>query len=86
MPQFDNLEEAQAEILRLQEENTLLASERDILSQNNTDLTAELERSRKLNQHYFNKLEQQFIPTEDENDDSEEVPSCEDFARTLNII
>lgn len=80
------LEEAQAEIIRLQEQVTELTNEKDTLSQNNTTLTQELEGVRKLNQQYFNKLSQQFIPTEDKNDEEEEVPSCEDFARTLNII
>lgn len=81
------IEEAQAEIIRLQEENTRLTNERDTLSQNNTTQAQELESVRKLNQEYFNKLSQQYIPTEDKNDrEEEEVPSCEDFAKTLNII
>ena len=81
------LEEAQAEILRLQEENTQLTNERDTLSQNNTELNGELERVKNLNQQYFNKLSQQYIPADDQDDDQdEEAPTCEDFARTLNII
>ena len=81
------LEEAQAKILELQEQNAQLTNERDTLSQNNADLTSELEGVKKLNQQYFNKLSQQFIPTEDKNDEEDdEVPSCEDFAKTLNII
>lgn len=81
------LEEAQAKILELQEQNAQLTNERDTLSQNNADLTGELESVKKLNQQYFNKLSQQYIPTEDKNDDDEnEVPSCEDFAKTLHII
>lgn len=80
------LEEAQAEILRLQEENAQLTNERDTLSQNNTDLTGELESVKKLNQQYFNKLSQQYVQQDDDDDDDEDVPSCEDFAKTLNII
>lgn len=81
------LEQAQAKILELQEQNAQLTNERDTLSQNNADLTGELESVKKLNQQYFNKLSQQYIPTEDKNDDDEEeVPSCEDFAKTLHII
>jgi FtsZ-binding cell division protein ZapB len=81
------LEQAQAKILELQEQNAQLTNERDTLSQNNADLTGELETVKKLNQQYFNKLSQQYIPTEDKNDDDEvEVPSCEDFAKTLHII
>jgi FtsZ-binding cell division protein ZapB len=81
------LEEAQAKILELQEQNTKLTNEKETLSQNNADLSTELESVKKLNQQYFNKLSQQFIPTEDKNDkDEPEVPSCEDFAKSLNII
>ena len=84
---FNTLEEAQAEILRLQEANTELANERDTLSQNNTTLTGELENVRKLNQQYFNKLSAQYSQQPDESDsEDEEVLSCEDFAKTLNIL
>ena len=86
MADFNTLEEAQAEIVRLNEALTERTNECDTLSQNNDTLTQELESVRKLNQQYFNKLSQQFIPTEDKKDDEQEVPSCEDFARTLNII
>lgn len=81
------LEEAQAKILELQEENTKLTNERDTLSQDKTQLTQELDSVKKLNQQYFNKLSQQFFPAEDKNDDKEdEVPSCEEFAKSLNIL
>ena len=85
--QFTTLEEAQAEIIRLNEKVTELTNERDTLSQNNTTLTGELDSVRKLNQQYFNKLSAQYSPEEDETDnDDEEVPTCEDFAKTLNIL
>ena len=81
------LEEAQAEIIRLNEQVTELTNERDTLSQNNNTLTGELESVRKLNQQYFNKLSAQYSQQPDENNDGEEeVQSCEDFAKTLNII
>ena len=81
------LEEAQARILELQEQNTELTNERDTLSQNNTQLASELESVRKLNQTYFNKLSAQYSHQEGEKDkDEEEAPSCEDFAKTLNIL
>lgn len=87
MPEFNTIEEARAEILRLNEQVTELTNERDTLSQNNATLSGELEDVRKLNQQYFNKLSQQYIPTEDKKDDLEgEVPSCEDFAKTLKIF
>ncbi|MBP3683375.1 MAG: hypothetical protein J6J12_00220 [Oscillospiraceae bacterium] len=81
------LEEAQAEIIRLQEANTELTNERDTLSQNNASLTTELESVRRLNQQYFNKLSAQYSQEQDEtNNDDEEVQSCEDFAKTLDIL
>ena len=81
------LEEAQAEIIRLQEQVTELTNERDTLSQNNTTLTGELESVRKLNQQYFNKLSAQYLHDGDKKDDGEEdVPTCEEFAKTLNIL
>lgn len=87
MPNFNTLEEAQAEIIRLNEQVTELTNERDTLSQNNTTLTGELESVRKLNQQYFNKLSAQYSQQPDEKDDGEEeVQSCEDFARTHNIL
>lgn len=80
---FETLEQAQAEILRLNEELTERTNERDTLSQNNATLTQELEDVRKLNQQYFNKLSQQYSPQGDKTDKEEkEVPSCEEFART----
>ena len=85
MPEINTLEEARAEILRLQEENTELRNERDTLSQNNTTQAQELESVRKLNQQYFNKLSAQFQDQEDKNNSDEEVPSCEEFAKTITI-
>jgi len=84
---FNTLEEAQAEIIRLNEELTERTNERDTLSQNNATLTGELESVRKLNQQYFNKLSAQYSQEPDKNDsDEEEVQSCEDFAKTLEIL
>lgn len=82
------LEQAKAKILELQETNTKLTNERDTLSQDKTQLSQELDDVKKLNQQYFNKLSQQFFPQEDKNDEPEkEVPSCEEFAKSLtNII
>lgn len=81
------LEEAQAKILEQQETITQLTTEKETLSQNNNDLTTELESVKRLNQQYFNKLSQQYLPEEDKKDDEEkEVPSCEEFAQSLNIL
>ena len=84
---FNTLEEAQAEIIRLNEELEERTTERDSLSQNNTQLASELETVRKLNQTYFNKLSAQYSHEEGEKDDGEEeAQSCEDFAKTLDIF
>lgn len=83
---FNTLEEAQAEIVRLNEELTARTNERDTLSQNNVTLTSENESLRKLNQDYFNKLTAQYSKQNNENDNEDkEVVSCEEFAKTLNI-
>lgn len=78
------LEEAQERILDLEEELTTARNERDTFSQNNATLTAENENLRKLNQKYFNKLSQQFVPQEEPAKDEPEE-SLEDFAKTINI-
>ena len=85
--EFKTIEEAKAKVLELQEKVTELTNERDTLSQNNATQAQELESVRKLNQQYFNKLSAQYSQEPDKNDDDEEeVQSCEDFAKTLNII
>jgi len=80
------LEEAQAEIIRLQEANTELTNERNTLSQNNESLTQEVNSLRTLNQKYFNKLSAQYSePDGGKKDDDKTTPTCEEFAKTLNI-
>ncbi len=84
MAEITTLEQAQAEILRLQEENTALTNERDTLSQNNETLTQELKDVRTLNQTYFNKLQAQYDGAEGKKDEEEEdPPSCEAYAKTI---
>ena len=86
MADFNTLEEAQAEIIRLNEVLTETQNERDTLSQNNNELTVDNDRLRKLNQSYFNKLSAQFPNQENKTDDDDkEVPSCEEFAKTIKI-
>lgn len=83
---ISTLEEAQAEIIRLNEELTERTNERDTLSQNNETLTADNESLRKLNQQYFNKLTAQYSDQGSENnEDDNEAPTCEEFAKTLSI-
>ena len=84
---FETLEEAQAEILRLNDALTAATNERDAHAQTIAAQAEELESVRKLNQSYFNKLVAQNPRQEDEKkDEDEEVLSCEDFAKTLADI
>lgn len=82
---FDTLEAAQAEVVRLQEEVTRLENERDTLSQNNETLSADLDRVRTLNQTYFNKLQAQYSPAAEKEQDDDEPLSCEEYAKTIII-
>ena len=83
MPNFTTLDEAQAEIIRLNEAMAELQTERDTLSQNNANLSQELESVRKVNQNYFNKLQAQYSDPEGKKDDEKEPPSCEEYAKTI---
>lgn len=86
MPEFNTLEEARAEILRLNEELTTAKNERDSYSTRVTEQGEELEKVRKLNQQYFLKLSAQYVPTPKPDEDTDDdAPSCEDFAKTLTI-
>ena len=78
------LEEAQAEIVRLQEELSTAQNERDNYSTQLTETQKDLEKVREINQQYFLKLSAQHNPPKPDEDDHEPV-SCEDFARTLTI-
>ena len=80
------LEEAQAQIIEQKERITELENERDTLSEKNKNLTEDNERIRTLNQKYFEKLSMQTENPENPNKDEEpEVPTCEEFAKTLTI-
>lgn len=80
------LEEAQEQIVNLNEQLTEITNERDTLRANNENLTADLNRVRELNQRYFERLSQQFVPpgSNSANEEPNE-PTCEDFARSLKI-
>lgn len=83
-PEFNTLEEARAEIVRLNEELATRTTERDHYSTQLTEINKELEKVRTINQEYYLKIcAQREEPDEDEPD--EDVPSCEDFARSLTI-
>ena len=78
------LEEAQAEIIRLQGELDTVNTERDNYAARVGELENDLEKVRGINQEYFLRLSQQYKPTpEIDPDEGEDAPSCEDFAKTL---
>lgn len=79
------LEEAQAEILRLQERNAELETENENYFQKVKELTQDNERVRELNQKYFLKLSAQYTPNHEPQKDEPDAPSCEDFAKSLTI-
>lgn len=80
------LEEAQEQIVNLQNSLTEVTNERDTLKTNNQNLTNDLTRVRELNQRYFEKLSAQYVPPGgDTGNDGHEEPTCEEFARTLKI-
>ena len=82
---FNTLEEAQAEIIRLNEELTRVTNERDAHKRTSADLTTDNDRLRKLNQDYFNKLSAQYSPTPKDPEPETAPPTCEEFAKNLII-
>lgn len=78
------LEEAQERILELEGQLETVRTERDTLSQNNNELTKNLEAARTLNQKLFDRVkvtEASEASAEEEDD----VPTCEEFAKTIII-
>lgn len=84
-PEFNTLEEARAEILRLNGELERAETERDNYSNIATETGKELEKVRELNQKYFLELSAKYDKDEPEKDDDDEPVNLEDFARTLTI-
>lgn len=83
MPEINTIEEARAEIVRLSDALTAMTNERDTLSQNNETLTQDNERLSRLNQTYFNRIMAQDSNQAGEPEEETEVPTCEEYARTL---
>lgn len=78
-------EEMQERILQLEEENKGLTAERDTLLENNKTLTDDIQRVRAVNQRYFEKLSMQEGSQNDDEDEEETAPSCEEFAKTIQL-
>ena len=84
--EIKTLEEAKAEIVRLNTELTNANNDKQTLSQNNENLAKELEQVRTINQQYYNRLMAQFSEPEGKKDEEDEdAPTCEEFAKTLKI-
>lgn len=84
--QFSTLEEARAEIIRVQELLTAAETERDALKSQNATQAEDLRRVRELNQQYFLKLSAQILDHEKEDpQQDEQIQTCEEFAKTLTI-
>lgn len=83
---FETLEEAQAEIVRLNEELIQKGMEYDSLLENNNAQAKDIETLRTINQQYFNRLMVQDSQQAGKKpEDDEEALTCEEFARTLKI-
>lgn len=83
-PSPQTLEEAQAEILRLQDELQTAKADAENYRGQVTEKASELEKVREINQQYFLRLSAQHQPTTPP-EEEEETPTCEEFAKTLNI-
>ena len=86
-PIYKTVEEAQAEILRLQEELTTVKADRDNYSTQVSDLQKENEKVRELNQQYFLKLTAQYNPnTKTEEDEGHGWKFQNKFHHTYKIV
>lgn len=85
IPTFNTLEEAQAEIIRLNEALTESQTAAQNYSDRITELESDLENVREINQKYFLKLSAQYAPPGQDDQDEPDAPTCEDFAKTLTI-
>jgi len=80
---IETIEQAQERILELETQLTELTNERDTLSENNKNLSHDLEAARTLNQKLFERVTTKETPEDD--DEGDDVESCEDFAKKLSF-
>ena len=78
------LEEAQERILELEGQLETVTTERDKLSEDNKDLTSNLEKARTLNQKLFDRVSVQSTE-EASTDDEDDAPTCEELAKSIII-
>lgn len=79
------IEEAQEKILELTEQLEQEKAKVTTLENDKQSLSEEVERVRTVNQRYFEKLTAQVLQDEPDADEPDDVPSMEEFAKTLNI-
>lgn len=79
------IEQAQERILELESQLETVTTERDTLLHDKSELSTHLENARTLNQKLFERVEAQHADGSAPDDDDEPAPSCEDFAKSLNI-
>lgn len=85
MPEINTIEEARAEILRLNDVVTTVTAERDAAREIQAETEKRLQEVRDLNQQYFLRLTSQNDPDPDDKDDDADVPTLEEFALSLKI-
>ena len=85
---YETLEQAQARIVELEEENTQLKADKQTLSDDNEKRKKENDDLRTLNQKYFNKL----IAQDDDEDKKKsgdqggsDVPSVEEYVKNIKF-
>lgn len=80
---IETIEQAQERILELETQLTELTNERDTLSENNNNLSRDLEAARTLNQKLFERVTTK--ETTEDDDEGDDVESLEDFAKKLSF-
>ena len=86
MPESMTLEQALERIVELTEELQDTRTERDNANTAREEAERRSEELREINQRYFNKLQAQENAAENKKEDEgEDVPTCEEFAKGLTI-
>ena len=80
------IEEAQERILELESQLETVTTERDTLSQNNSELSTNLEKARELNQKLFERVNAQHTDESAQDGEEDDVQTCEDFAKSINLF
>lgn len=82
--QVPTLEDLQARVLELEQENATLKADAENYRTQISERDATIQKVRDRNQEMFLRLQQQYNPPT-QTDPDEEVPTCEEFAKTLDL-